>query len=583
MALVSSVLSVVKQASDPLALAPAKAAASTNPQPRKLRLGLFVDTRLQPRWAIEAFAKVAAAGLGELVLIAAADGEPRDAPRDGPLLCRLYGGIDRRAFAAGEDPAERADIAEALAPRKFLDLRAVGKKAGQEAAAAELVACELDVAFALGDFDDATLDGIARYGVWRFYFGAQGESTEASAGWREVAQGAPLSGSGLKVRLARGAAPRLVYQSWSRTYPFSVARNRAQLLHKTAEFAVRALRELQRSGYGWLEQCKPAREARGAGQGLGELQAVKDLSAIGGRIARRGIEKALNVEQWFLAFRFSGERTVTPDLAGFTRLMPPKDRYWADPFVLEKGGRYFVFFEELPFKTRRAHISMIEIDRATGRASPPVRVLERDYHLSYPFLLEHDGRLYMIPETAKNGTVEAYRCIDFPLKWKLERVLLDGVRCVDATFHRGPDRWWMFANAAAPGSRMFDDELHIFHAAQLLGDWQPHARNPVKSDARCARPAGQFFWSKGALYRPAQICAPLYGSGLSINRVLRLTPHEYAERQVERILPSERDGLLGLHTFNRAGELTVVDAFTRRSRISLTSEPQLGENHAQPS
>ena len=118
----------------------------------------------------------------------------------------------------------------------------------------------------------------------------------------------------------------------------------------------------------------------------------------------------------------------------------------------------------------------------------PVRVLERDYHLSYPFLIEQDGQLLMIPETAQNGSVEVYRCIDFPLRWKLEKVLLQGVRCVDPTFHRGPDRWWMFANAAAPGSRMFDDELHLFHAESLLGEWQPHRRNPVKSDARCSRP-----------------------------------------------------------------------------------------------
>jgi hypothetical protein len=49
--------------------------------------------------------------------------------------------------------------------------------------------------------------------------------------------------------------------------------------------------------------------------------------------------------------------------------------------------------------------------------------------------------------------------------------------------------------------------------------------------------------------------------------VVRLTPQDYAERQVERILPAARHGLLGLHTLNRTGDLTVVDAFTRRRRI----------------
>jgi len=84
---------------------------------------------------------------------------------------------------------------------------------------------------------------------------------------------------------------------------------------------------------------------------------------------------------------------------------------------------------------------------------------------------------------------------------------------------------------------------------------------------RCARPAGNLYWRDGKLYRPAQICVPRYGAGLSINRVLRLTPHSYAERQVERVLPDAAQGLLGLHTINRAGDLTVADAFTRRRRI----------------
>jgi hypothetical protein len=283
-------------------------------------------------------------------------------------------------------------------------------------------------------------------------------------------------------------------------------------------------------------------------------------------MAARGIEKALSVEQWFLAFSFE-EKMISGDLRGFTRLMPPKDRYWADPFVLEKSGRYFIFFEDLPFAAGKAHISMVEVSREGG-VTPPVKVLERDYHLSYPFLVEQDGELYMIPESSRNRTVEVYRCVDFPLRWRLERVLLDGVRLVDATFHRGEDRWWMFANAAAGGSRTFDDELHLFHAERLLGQWKPHPRNPVKSDARCARPAGQLVWRNGVLLRPAQICVPRYGAGISMNRVLRLTPHHYAERQVERVLPAPASGLLGIHTVNRAGELTVVDAFTRRRRFT---------------
>jgi hypothetical protein len=508
-------------------------ALAASPLPKKLRVGVFADGPLQPRWVAEALAKLGASDFAEVRLVDIG----RALPPSPTAAWRLYANLDHRFF--GSDPTDLVVLAEHVTP------------GGEQ---------PLDVAFALGEVDDSALDGRARYGVWRFCFGADGAQGESFAGLPEVAAAEPLTASGVKVRLAPDRPARLAYQSWSRTYPFSVARNRDQLLRKTAEFAWRALRELHRSGEGWLARCREVpRHAPAVQPGIGEL------SRIMGRLAVRGMDRALHIEQWFLAYKFGGG-PLSADLKGFTRLMPPKDRDWADPFAVEKGGRYYVFFEELPYAERKAHISMIELD-AAGNVSKPQRVLEADHHLSYPFLFEHHGQLYMLPESAKNRSVELYRCVDFPLVWKRERVLIDGPRLVDATLYRGTDRWWMFANSAAGESRMFDDELHLFHAEKLTGEWQPHPKNPVKSDARSSRPAGRLFSRDGVLYRPAQICVPRYGAGLAIQRVLKLTPQDYAERQVERLLADPAAGLFGLHTMNRAGDLTVVDAFARRRRI----------------
>jgi len=515
------------------ALAEGALALAASAQPRKLRVGVFADSPLQPRWAAEALAKLAASDFAEVSLVQAGEGAPQPAS----IPWRLYGALDRRLF--GADPTDPVVLAEYVTPG---------------------TPDSMDVAFALGGVDDRALDGMARYGVWRFCFGADGAHGETYAGLREVAADEPLTASGVKVRLAPDRPARLAYQSWSRTYPFSVARNRDQLLRKTAEFALRALAELHRSGEGWLARCREVpRHAPAVAPGVG------DLSRIVGRVSARGVDRALHIEQWFLAYKF-GAGMPSANLEGYTRLMPPKDRDWADPFVVERSGRYYVFFEELPYAAKKGHISMIEIDRG-GHVSRPQRVLEADWHLSYPFLFEHDGSLWMLPESARNRSVELYRCVDFPLVWKRERVLIDGLRLVDATLHRGADRWWMFANAAAGESRNFDDELHLFHAEKLTGDWQPHPKNPVKSDARSSRPAGRLYEKDGVLYRPAQVCVPRYGAGLAIQRVLKLTPQDYAERQVERLLADAAAGLFGLHTMNRAGELTVVDAFARRRRF----------------
>jgi hypothetical protein len=330
---------------------------------------------------------------------------------------------------------------------------------------------------------------------------------------------------------------------------------------KTGDFLARALKDLHAGGSRWIDLgTEPAPAAQ-----PGRFPAPRDVTRLTARLAQRVREKALRVDEWSIAFRFGDAGSWDGSLAGFHRLQPPKGGFWADPFPLERDGRHYIFFEELPAGAAKAHISVVEVDRE-GRASTPVKVLERDYHLSYPFLVEEGGTLYMIPETAHNHTVEIYRCEEFPAKWKLERVLLRDVFCADATVHREGDRWWMFANAAPPGAEI-NDELHIFSADSLLGEWRPHRRNPVKSDVRSARPAGSLFRHGGRLYRPGQICAPRYGAGITLHQVTRLTQDEYAEEPDRHIVPVEAS-TLGIHTLNRAGDLMVTDAFERRPRFA---------------
>jgi hypothetical protein len=516
-------------------------------QAEKLRVGLFAGTRVQPRWVAQAFSHIARSDCAEIVAI----GVSAASQDEEPWLARAYNGFDQWAF--GADGSEPVDLVAAVAQGRVL-----------APPFGNLLELDLDVAFALGAVDEAPLEGVARLGVWRFQVD----------GAAEVAGGEPLTASALAVRLAPGAVPRLACQSWARTDPFSVSRNRAALLQKTAQFPLRALREARRSGREWLEQ-RPLAQKDTASPKQGQTTISRppeppenrglSLISIGSRILRRSVEKALAIEQWCLGFSFE-QRGLDPQLGGFTRIVPPAERDWSEPFALAKNGRYYVFFKEMVRGADKAHIAMLELS-ADGRWSAPVRVLERDYHVSHPFVVEHDGQLYLIPESARNRTVEAYRCVDFPLRWRLERVLLDGARLVDATFYRSAERCWLFANGAAGEGGGFNDELHLFHARSLLDEWQPHVRNPVRSDARCARPAGALYWRNGALYRPGQICVPRYGAGITLNRVLRLTPETYAERQIERIVPAPDSGLLGMHTVNRAAELTLVDLLARRRRL----------------
>ena len=192
-------------------------------------------------------------------------------------------------------------------------------------------------------------------------------------------------------------------------------------------------------------------------------------------------------------------------------------------------------------------------------------MLEREYHMSYPFLFEHEGALFMMPETAANRTIEVYRCARFPDRWEFSKTLMRDLYAVDATLlqHRG--RYWLFANVREPGGSSLN-ALHLFWAQSPLADlWTPHPRNPVVQDIGSARPAGNIFLEDGQLIRPAQDSSRRYGGSLRFNRITTLTEEDYGEETVAVFAPGGGK-VRATHTFNQAGGLTVIDAVLRRPK-----------------
>jgi hypothetical protein len=263
-------------------------------------------------------------------------------------------------------------------------------------------------------------------------------------------------------------------------------------------------------------------------------------------------------DQWQLAYHLGGDRL---DQTGMKFLAPSHTGFWADPFIAQRDGRKFIFFEELAPETGRGHLAAIEVS-ADGEPGEPVNVLVRDQHLSYPFLFEYERSLFMAPECAQSGRVEVLRCVRFPDRWEPHAVLLDGVAAFDPTLFEHDGLWWMFVTIQHDGNSC-NDELNLYYATDPFGEWAPHALNPVKLDVRAARPAGALFRENDKLYRPAQDCSGRYGRAISIQEVRRLTPDEYEEAEVRRISADFSPGALGTHTVNHAHGITVYDCEVR--------------------
>ncbi len=284
--------------------------------------------------------------------------------------------------------------------------------------------------------------------------------------------------------------------------------------------------------------------------------------------AARKLDKTLSspffIDQWVIMAGRPGY--VDLDWPLLQPLLPPTDRYWSDPFVLQRDDCYYVFIEEKLYSTGLGHIACLTLDQ-NGTLLAQQTVLEQAYHMSYPFLLEHKGDLFMIPESAAHGTIELYRCVHFPERWEFVKNLMSGVYVVDATLLQTGGKWWLFANVKMLGGTSLD-ALYLYHAGDLFTDhWQPHPLNPIVKDLASARPAGRIFMDGDHWIRPSQDSRRRYGHALKFNRITTLDETDYAEVLVRSFSP-QGSGYLATHTFNRAGDFTVTDAILRRRRKS---------------
>jgi len=479
----------------------------------------------------------------------------------GRLLFSLYERIDRYLFRSEADALAPIDLQSALPNCRVVDL---GHTPPTRALEAERVDVVLDP-FCL--LPDGGLTDLSTYGVWSVPFGHSGDPrTHSTPAFWEVIEGRPSTETRLCVQGKGSSEKRVLYLSVAPTDRRSVSRSKSRLYWKISAALQRNLRSLAEDPAAFIQRLAASGSSGVANTPSGApADAPGNLETLraGARLARRYASdkwmSTLYREQWTLAYRHG--RRDQP----FQTLIPPIDRYWADPFPIRVGNQYYIFHEEAPLSHYKGTIVLSIVD-TTGKTAGPIPILEKDYHLSYPFVFQWDGEFFMIPETASHHQVELYHCLTFPSRWKLERVLLAGLAASDPTPAFLFGKWWLFATIPVSGAGTAG-ELHLFYADSPLGPWTAHHANPVKSDVRSTRSAGRIFENDGQFYRPAQDCSRRYGYAVSINRILQLNPDTYREVEVDKIVPNGGPKLAGVHTFNVAGDMTVIDCLVRRKKF----------------
>lgn len=547
-----------------------------------LRIGVLTDGDDIPAWLAAALVEVQARGIGRVELVVERAGAEGAAPGRG-RIARWWANREVLGFALAQrldrrrsPPAPDGGSLQALAPRarRMVVRPAEGRFTDTLTAddVAAIRAADLDVLIRAGFriLKGGVLDA-ARHGVWSFHHGDNRTNRGGPAGVWEVLEDRDVTGVTLQALTGELDGGHVLARSVGRTQRFSFSRNIAAMYPRSTRMLVRSLERLhagrdpmQATGergtwVGYTRQLYRMPRTRVLRRALGKL---------GRRYTRRRIAFAGKRYTWSIAWHLDPRARGSsphPVFHRYRELRSPADRFWADPFAVRDGERWWMFFEELEYRNPVGRILVVEMDRDGPVAAPRV-ALELEHHLSYPFVFRHEGCWYMLPECVASGRLTLWRAERFPDQWVEDRVLIEPFNGVDATLHHHTDgRWYLFTSIADAGIS-YDEELHLFVAPSPFGPFTPHPENPVVADVRRARMAGRLFREGERLYRPAQCCVPTYGSAVALHEVEELGPDTYRERLVQELHPDWSPAHVGLHTLNADDGLSVIDLL-RADRI----------------
>ena len=551
-------------------------AEATSSERPPLRVAVLIDGPHQPAWIckfLESIRDAEFSTLSAALLLAGPVPAVSSLSRSARILRNLSMRLDRRRYARLGDALQSRDVLPILGC-PTVNLASVPGDGPVVLTPREedgLRELSLDVIVCLTSARLRSGRAVARFGAWALTLG---NGRDEHPGFSEFLAQEPTTCVEVIHLGDDGRALHSLTKSRGPTDTISLYRGRNRLYWRSVPLLLSALRRVHNEG----SLPSPVTEAlSGIRPAAGSGRILRSLAVAGARDLVHRMHDHLSREQWFIAYRFQdAPEPRSLDFSRFHRLVPPRDRIWADPFPVREGNRAWIFLEELVYSEGKGVIAVIEVD-AAGHRSTPQRVIEEPYHLSYPCLFRWLGQWYMVPESSQGHRIQLYRCVRFPDRWEPATLLMNGVKAVDTTIFEHADRWWMLTSTASHAA-MFD-ELSAFHAETPLGPWIPFRRNPVVIDIVGGRCAGLPFEHEGKLYRAVQDGSRRYGYGMELREIVRLTPDDLDERSVGAILPDWARGLVGTHTLNVSDGITVLDGvryrWGRKPRRKPAPPPQV--------
>lgn len=426
----------------------------------------------------------------------------------------------------------------------------------------EIRSADLDILVALTLCEpDDEFSTYAAFGLWTFQLGST-SSTSRIVGLDEIADNDPVTRIAIHVTGGRAGKRLPIAEHLAPTvFSLSRLRNLVAPLHAASPLLLMKLHQLHENGWEAVLASAPTRRHDGGQAGrngfasLGKALARQTLNRL---LMRANLRPRPHAGYWRTAVR---KRAPSPAWKGswsHFSWIGPRNHFFADPILIERDGRTWLFVEDFLFGEGRAVISCGEVE-ADGSVSGFTRVLTRPYHLSFPFIFSAGDEIYMIPESRDAGRIELYRAKEFPWEWQLSRTLLERPG-IDTVLHVDQDGTHYFFTSFQqnPNASPF---LYVFHSSSLEEPWRLHPASPISLDARYARNGGAILPVDKDQVRVSQDATNRYGSRLHFHRITRLNAKEYAEELIGSRTPDWGRSVIGTHTYTRSSQWEAIDGY----------------------
>lgn len=234
--------------------------------------------------------------------------------------------------------------------------------------------------------------------------------------------------------------------------------------------------------------------------------------------------------------------------------------FQADPFLVEKDEKLFIFYEAFNHGWKNGHIRCRvlnqDFEEIDDFSINDINIL--NCHLSFPAIFEWNCDYYLIPESCRNKNLVIFKATNFPNNWK-KIGGIENISLVDSIVKKNNN---FFIMVSSDSNNL---ERKIFVSENLDGDWQA-AEAKIEIDNNHTRLGGSFFKIEDNDYLPCQNTdLKDYGKSIWIKKMtIPKKPKDskelWQEKTVIQIKSHSKRYPDGLHTLNFSDNYIVIDA-----------------------